>query len=93
MSQSQNEFTKSTNVKTKSKSKQLLKNSKIHNTIKIHKFKYTGSVCLNGAHEIGVPEILVVLAELHLVHVLLRSCHVYTISLSLCESELQEMKP
>ena len=57
--------------------------SKIHNTIKIHKFKYIGSVCLNGAHEIGVPEILVVLAELHLVHVLLRSCLVYTISLSL----------
>ena len=165
----QNEFTKSTNVNTKSKSKQLLKNSEIHNTIEIHKFKleiqiqeieialtkktqssnlhkhthrktqpyqqkrnsihihtyiytkqcisvfvqreskrererereYTGSVCLNGAHEIGVPEIPVVLAELHLVHVLLRSRHVRTISLSLSlflslassECELQETKP
>ena len=95
MSQSQNEFTKSTNVKTKSKSKQLLNNSEIHNTIKIHKFKYTGSVCLNGAHEISVPEILVVLAKLHLIHVLLRSCLVYTLSLSLSlsESKLQETKP
>ena len=27
---------------------------------------------MNGAHEIGVPEISIVLAELHLVHVFLR---------------------
>lgn len=32
---------------------------------------HTWGISLNGVHEIGVPEIAVVLAELHLVKVLL----------------------
>lgn len=59
------------------------------NTIYIYiERESTGSVCLNGVHEIGVPEIPVVLADLHLVHVLLRR-HFRTIFCSRSRSESQ----